>query len=234
MSKLKLIVGLGNPGAQYDATRHNAGAEWLKTIADQAQIPLALDPKFKGLLGRGTVLGVELRLLIPTTYMNRSGDSVGALARYYKIEPQEILVAYDEVAFAPGVVKLRHGGGDNGHNGVKSVSSGLGGKAEFYRLRIGVGHPGDKAQVVHYLTEQKPPLVERELIQSSLVWPDQLLCDVVHGRWQAAINALHGRGTERKPSGSSDNEAYKKDQQKAEHRMKERSENQDSPPSAQL
>ena len=141
---LKLIVGLGNPGSAYADTRHNVGAVWVRELARRYSINLGVDTKFKGELGRGLIGGTDVRLLLPSTFMNNSGESVGAVSRFFKLEPQEILVAYDEVAFEPGVVKLKQGGGSNGHNGVKSVIAGLGNRDEFVRLRIGVGHPGSR------------------------------------------------------------------------------------------
>ena len=149
MSGLKLIVGLGNPGPAYADTRHNVGAVWVRQLARRYSISLGVDTKFKGEIGRGLIGGTDVRLLLPSTFMNNSGESVGAVSRFFKLEPQEILVAYDEVAFEPGVVKLKQGGGSNGHNGVKSVIAGLGNRDEFVRLRIGVGHPGSKLSLIH-------------------------------------------------------------------------------------
>ena len=191
MTALKLIVGLGNPGAQYEKTRHNVGAVWVRELAHRFNIPLAQDTKFKGEIGRGVIAGVDLRLLIPSTFMNLSGDSSGAVARFYKIEPEEILVAYDEVAFEPGVVKLKSGGGDNGHNGVKSVRAGCANQDQFHRLRIGVGHPGSKDKVNAYLTQQTPQQSERELTAASGHFAEALLADIVAGNWQSAMTALH-------------------------------------------
>ena len=136
---IRLIVGLGNPGSSYAATRHNVGFRFVEALAGRCGIGLAKSSKFKAVAGRGTVAGVDLRLLLPTTYMNRSGEAVGALARYYRIDAESILVAHDEVAFAPGVLRLKAGGGSNGHRGIESIVDGLGSR-EFLRLRIGVGH----------------------------------------------------------------------------------------------
>jgi PTH1 family peptidyl-tRNA hydrolase len=191
LTALKLIVGLGNPGAQYEKTRHNVGAVWVRELAQRFNIALAQDTKFKGEIGRGLIGGVDIRLLIPSTFMNLSGDSSGAVARFYKIEPEEILVAYDEVAFEPGVVKLKSGGGDNGHNGVKSVRAGCANQDQFHRLRIGVGHPGSKDKVNAYLTQQTPQQSERELTAASGHFAEALLSDMVNGNWQSAMTALH-------------------------------------------
>jgi PTH1 family peptidyl-tRNA hydrolase len=125
------------------------------------------DAKFKGYVGRGDIVGHDVRLLIPTTYMNLSGESVGAFAHFYKIDADEILVAYDEMAFAPGVLRLKSGGGDNGHNGVRSVIAHLGNARGFQRLRIGVGHPGDRSQVTPFLTSHRMPADERQLVEDA-------------------------------------------------------------------
>ncbi len=194
MAMLKLIVGLGNPGPRYAATRHNIGASWVRQLAARYGINLYLETKFKGELGYGQMAGAALRLLVPDTFMNNSGDSVGALARYYKIAPEEMLVAYDEMAFAPGVVRLKAGGGDNGHNGLKSVRAGCGNNGNFHRLRIGVGHPGDKGLVTAYLTQHTMPADQRALAEQALDMPESLVKDMVQMNWQAAMNVLHATG----------------------------------------
>ena len=191
MSTLKLIVGLGNPGAQYEATRHNIGARWVASLAQQWGIQLAADSKFKGAIGRGDVAGTDLRLLLPSTYMNLSGESVGAVARFYKIDIDDILVAYDEMAFEPGLVRLKTGGGDNGHNGLKSVRSGCGSNGNYHRLRIGVGHPGDKNLVTAYLTQRTMPSKERELVEDAISFGNSIMQDIVNKNWQAAMNVIH-------------------------------------------
>ena len=196
MTGLKLIVGLGNPGPAYADTRHNVGAVWVRELARRYSISLGVDTKFKGEIGRGLIGGTDVRLLLPSTFMNNSGESVGAVSRFFKLEPQEILVAYDEVAFEPGVVKLKQGGGSNGHNGVKSVIAGLGNRDEFVRLRIGVGHPGSKVQVIPYLTKQTPRQSEREQIAAAGDFSDALIADMMRGEWQLAMTTLHAPETE--------------------------------------
>ena len=191
MAALKLIVGLGNPGPVYADTRHNVGAAWVREMARRYSIPLNLDTKFKGEIGRGAVAGVDIRFLVPSTFMNNSGEAVGSVSRFYKIDPLEILIAYDEVAFEPGTARLKHGGGSNGHNGVKSVVAGLGNKDDFYRLRIGVGHPGSKDQLIPYLTKQIPQQSEREEIAQSVSFAESIVVDVVKGEWQRAMTSLH-------------------------------------------
>ncbi|MEM1433171.1 MAG: aminoacyl-tRNA hydrolase [Pseudomonadota bacterium] len=193
MSAIALIVGLGNPGPTYAATRHNVGQRWVETLADRFRIPLQPESKFSGLVGRGRIAQNDVRLLVPTTYMNDSGRAVAALANFYKWTPDRILVAYDEMAFEPGQVRLREGGGDNGHNGVRSIVAGLGRQKGFLRLRIGVGHPGDARRVTSYLTQQKPPQSERELIEQGLDRiNDALLGKILGGAIGEAMNTLHG------------------------------------------
>ncbi len=194
MSALKLIVGLGNPSPQYDATRHNIGALWVRDLARRYNITLSNDTKFKGEIGRGEIAGVDLRLLVPATYMNLSGDSVGAVQRFFRIAIDEILVAYDEMAFEPGTVRLKQGGGDNGHNGVKSVRAGCGNDGGFHRLRIGVGHPQDKKLVTAYLTQHKMPASERRLVEEATNFDEPLIQQIVLGHWQQAMNVMHASG----------------------------------------
>lgn len=190
MTDIRLIVGLGNPGPRYADTRHNVGVRFVQALAARYGIAFVDATKFKGAVGRGTIAGVDLRLLIPDTYMNLSGESVGPLVHFYKIAPTEVVVAYDEVAFEPGVVRLKSGGGANGHNGIKSVAKGLGSK-DFHRLRIGVGHPGDKELMTSYLTSVTMPAVERELAEAACRLDADVVDSLVHGQMQAAMNALH-------------------------------------------
>ena len=194
MSALKLIVGLGNPSPQYDATRHNVGALWVRELARHYNIPLAANVKLKGEIGRGVVAGVDLRLLVPSTYMNLSGESVGAVMRFYKFNVDQLLVAYDEMAFDPGIARLKKGGGDNGHNGVKSVRSGCGNDGNFHRLRIGVGHPNDKNLVTAYLTQHTMPASERQLVTRATEFDETLMGHIVQGQWQQAMNVMHVAG----------------------------------------
>ena len=193
MPAIRLIAGLGNPGPQYQHTRHNVGAELVAALARRYRITLAEVGKFKGLVGRGLVASHDVRLLLPLTYMNLSGESVGAVARFYKIEPAEIVVAYDEVAFEPGVLRLKIGGGDNGHNGIRSVIAGLGSNRDFLRLRIGVGHPGDKHLVTAYLTSVRMPEAERRLMEDVFEIPEPVLAALLAGDLQKAMTALHSR-----------------------------------------
>lgn len=167
MSNIKLIVGLANPGAKYEATRHNAG-EWLvDQIARQFNVQLKEENKFFGKVAKINTVSNEVRLLVPTTFMNLSGKSVGALANFYRIKPEEILVAHDELDLPPGVVKIKQGGGHGGHNGLKDIVAALGNNNTFYRLRIGIGHPGHKDLVSAYVLG-KPAPTDQTLIDAAI------------------------------------------------------------------
>ena len=191
MADVRLIVGLGNPGPRYELTRHNAGAGFVEYLAGRFGVVLRDEPRFKGRMGRGEVLGHDVRMLIPTTYMNLSGSSVAAVVRFYKMAVDEVLVAYDEMAFEPGVLRLKAGGGDNGHNGVRSIISQLGNAAGFLRLRIGVGHPGNRGRVERYLTSERMPEDDRRQMEASWRMEDGVLAAILAGDLQAAMNALH-------------------------------------------
>jgi PTH1 family peptidyl-tRNA hydrolase len=188
---IRLIAGLGNPGPRYADTRHNVGAGFVSGLARRFGITLNGDSKFKGEIGRGELLGQDVRLLIPSTFMNLSGESVGAVARFYKLDPAELLVAYDEMAFDPGVLRLKTGGGANGHNGISSVIEGLGNERGFQRLRIGVGHPGEQSRVTAYLTSVTMPAAERALIEEALEIPDDVLGSLLSSDLHKAMNWLH-------------------------------------------
>ena len=191
MASLRLIVGLGNPGPAYAATRHNIGVAFVRYLASRFGIGFTAASKVKGEAGRGLVGDADLRLLLPGCYMNQSGEVVAPYARYYRVAPEEMLVAYDEVAFEPGVARLKTGGGANGHNGIKSLIEHLGSR-DFHRLRIGVGHPGDKAQMVRYLTAVNMPAEERERAMAAFTLDDELLIALAQGRMQVVMNHLHG------------------------------------------
>ncbi|MCL2900321.1 aminoacyl-tRNA hydrolase [Brenneria tiliae] len=167
MSSIKLIVGLANPGAEYAATRHNAGAWYVDRLADVQRQPLKEESKFFGYTSRLTLAGHDIRLLVPTTFMNLSGKAVAAMATFYRIQPAEILVAHDELDLLPGVAKLKLGGGHGGHNGLKDIISKLGNNPDFHRLRIGIGHPGDKNKVTGFVLG-KPPSSELALIDKAI------------------------------------------------------------------
>lgn len=193
---IRLIVGLGNPGPRYADTRHNVGAWFVSTLARRGGIRLSSEAKFKGELGRGDLVGHDVRLLLPTTFMNLSGESVGAVARFFKIPAAEILVAYDEMAFEPGMVRLKSGGGANGHNGIGSLIECLGNERGFHRLRIGVGHPGDRSRVTAYLTSVTTPAAERSQIEAGFDLPDAVLGQLLEGENQKVMNWLHAPDAE--------------------------------------
>ena len=188
---IRLIVGLGNPGPEYEQTRHNAGQLFVEKLASAERITLERSDRFHGRQGRMQFAGEDVRLLVPTTYMNNSGRAVGAMAQFYKIEPPEILVAYDEVAFAPGIARIKKGGGLNGHNGLRDIVASLGNRDDFVRLRVGVGHPGDKNQVVAYLTGRRMPAEERKLLDATFERAITVLPTLVKGDINAAMTALH-------------------------------------------
>lgn len=139
MTAIQLIVGLGNPGPEYDQTRHNAGALFVERLADSQRVSLALDKKYFGLVGKFSHQGRDVRLLIPTTYMNRSGQAVAALANFFRIPVDAMLVAHDELDMPPGVAKLKLGGGHGGHNGLRDIIAQCGNQNGFHRLRLGIG-----------------------------------------------------------------------------------------------
>lgn len=189
MNGIQLIAGLGNPGAEYEATRHNAGFWWLDQVCAMTSSKLSVEAKFSGLAGRLKAASHEAWLLKPTTFMNASGRSVAALARFYKIPPEAILVVHDELDLAPGSVKLKKGGGHGGHNGLKDIAAHLG-TADFWRLRLGVGHPGDKDAVINYVLH--PPMREEmQLIEQSIDTSTALLPLLLEGSFEAAMLKLH-------------------------------------------
>ncbi|MFO7808755.1 aminoacyl-tRNA hydrolase [Guyparkeria sp.] len=186
---IKLIVGLGNPGQKYDGTRHNAGFWAVDAIAAALSGHWAEGRKFKGATTRVIVDGVDLRLLRPDTFMNRSGQSVGPLAQFFKIAPEEILVIHDELDLPPGRMRLKCGGGHGGHNGLKDIQAALG-SADFWRLRIGVGHPGHRDAVVGYVLTNPPP-DERRLIEDVVIEVRHLAPKLVHADDTALMQAIN-------------------------------------------
>jgi PTH1 family peptidyl-tRNA hydrolase len=161
---IRMLVGLGNPGPEYEHTRHNAGFWWLDAAARKLRATLVPERSYFGLAARVNRPEGPVWLLAPMTYMNLSGKSVAALARFYKIEPQEILVAHDELDLQPGHVKLKLGGSATA-NGVKDICAQLG-SADFWRLRLGIGHPGDKSQVIDYVLQRAKPAEENAIVDS--------------------------------------------------------------------
>ncbi|MFC0179294.1 aminoacyl-tRNA hydrolase [Thorsellia kenyensis] len=189
-NSVKLIVGLANPGAEYSQTRHNAGAWYIDQLTRRYNLTWQNESKFSALTSRTSILGKDIRFLIPTTFMNLSGKAVCALANFYRIETEEILVAHDELDILPGISKFKKGGGHGGHNGLKDIISKMQNNTNFLRLRIGIGHPGDKNKVSGFVLG-KPPQNEFELIEKSIaeaaVCTDILLCEGL----KEAMNRLH-------------------------------------------
>ena len=187
MPGIRLIVGLGNPGREYERTRHNAGFWLVERFAAQERIALKREAKYHAHVGRHEPSGAWL--LLPQTYMNASGKSVALLAGFFKIPPAEILVAHDELDFLPGVAKMKQGGGVAGHNGLKDIAARVGG-LDFWRLRIGIGHPGDKNQVADYVL-RKPSAEDREDIERAIDRSLEILPQCLAGDLQGAMLKLH-------------------------------------------
>lgn len=188
MTGIKLFVGLGNPGANYSNTRHNAGFWWVDLIAQQTNSTLASESKFFGIAGKLNQ-HANRWLLMPTTFMNASGKAVAALANYYKILPEEIMVIHDELDLPAGEIKLKFGGGHGGHNGLRDIHSALGTK-DYWRLRVGIGHPGNRNEVVNFVL--KPPTKgEQTAIDDCLYESSKQLEQLVAGEFEKAMLALH-------------------------------------------
>jgi peptidyl-tRNA hydrolase, PTH1 family len=189
----RLIVGLGNPGREYKETRHNAGFWWIEGLADTLQASFRAESKFQAQVAATRGSEGDMRLAMPQTFMNRSGLAVASLARFYRVAPAEILVAHDELDLKPGVVKLKQGGGNAGHNGLKDIAAALG-SGDFWRLRLGIGHPRDGAlseqEVADYVLHP-PPGEERLLIADAIaralaIWPW-----LARGETERAMHELH-------------------------------------------
>lgn len=187
---LRLIVGLGNPGPDYSETRHNAGFWFCERLARELGVSFARESRYHGLVAKSRLAGADFWLLMPQTFMNRSGQSVQALAHFYRIEPAEMLVVHDELDIPPGQLRLKFGGGLGGHNGLKDITSHLG-TQDYWRLRIGIGHPGDRNEVVNYVL--KPPRkeeageIDTAIDRALLAWP--LLAKSEYNAAMQKINA---------------------------------------------
>ena len=188
MSKISLIVGLGNPGTEYAQTRHNAGFWFVQRLAEQYGIQLKADPKYKGISGRGNIEGQDVRLLLPTTFMNLSGQSVVPFAKFYQIAPEAILIAHDELDMNPGVIRLKTGGGHGGHNGLRDIVPHIG--SNFHRLRIGIGHPGSKERVSGHVLS-KAPSSEQNLMDDAIAHALSRIQLLVNGDIQQAMNQIN-------------------------------------------
>jgi PTH1 family peptidyl-tRNA hydrolase len=190
VSAIQLIVGLGNPGREYEDTRHNAGAWLVSQLAQQQRCTLSNESKFSGLTGRIDIAGQDIRLLIPTTFMNLSGQAVAAVATFFKIPLDAILVAHDELDIAAGTARLKQSGGHGGHNGLRDIINKFGNQNNFHRLRIGIGHPGSADKVVGYVLN-KPTHDERISIDAAIDAALKVLPLAASGQWSRAMNQLH-------------------------------------------
>ena len=186
---IRLFVGLGNPGPEYELTRHNAGFWWLDEVAHSLKASLVMDRNYHGLVARTTVNGQTVWLLKPQTFMNLCGKSVAALARFFKITPQEILIAHDELDIVPGEAKLKLGGSHAGHNGLRDIHAQLG-TDDYWRLRLGIGHPGVKAEVVNWVLK-RPSLDERLAIDQSIARSLKALPHLLAGEMDKSTLLIH-------------------------------------------
>ncbi len=185
---IRLVAGLGNPGQQYAATRHNAGFWWVDQLASELGGRWATEGKFSGQVAKVRGPEGDLWLLKPDTFMNRSGQAVGSLARFYKISPAEVLVVHDELDLPPGTVRLKQGGGHGGHNGLKDIDAQIG--RDYWRLRLGIGHPGDRDKVTGFVLD-RPSCAEEDNIELAMrraldVWPQ-----IARGDFERAMMQLH-------------------------------------------
>ena len=194
---IRLFVGLGNPGPQYDDTRHNAGFWYIDALARQLGVTLQPDRAYHGLVARANTPEGPVWLLQPQTFMNLSGKSVSALARFFKVTPGEVLVAHDELDLLPGQVKLKQGGGHAGHNGLRDIHAQLGDPG-YWRLRLGIGHPGIKTEVAAYVL-RKPPAAEREAIDKCIQQALDATTCFLKGDMPGATHKVHAQPQRPKP-----------------------------------
>ena len=191
MPAIQLIVGLGNPGPEYEPTRHNAGFWFVDELVQRCGQSFRSEQRSQSEVARCLLDGNECRLQKPMTFMNRSGQAVSALARFFKIPLQQILIVHDELDLPPGTIRLKKGGGHGGHNGLRDLISYLGSK-DFHRLRVGIGHPGHRDQVVDYVL-RKPSKEDRRQIDDAIYDALNVMPDVVEGKFELAMNSLHVR-----------------------------------------
>lgn len=190
-SPVQLIVGLGNPGPKYEQTRHNVGFVFVDALARSKGATFRPESKFHGDVCKLSLGGSDIWLLKPGTFMNLSGKAVAALARFYKLAPESLLVVHDELDIAPGQLRLKQGGGHGGHNGLRDIIAQLGSR-DFYRLRIGIGHPGSSREVTNYVLG-KASGDDRQLIENAIDDALHELPLILDGEWQKAMNHLHSR-----------------------------------------
>lgn len=186
---IKLIVGLGNPGREYEATRHNAGVWFVDALAKQYNCSLSLQSKFQGMTDKMQCQQQICHLFVPNTYMNVCGRAVAAIMRFYKIDPTALLVVHDELDFDAGVIRLKEGGGHGGHNGLRDIIACIGSK-DFYRMRVGIGHPGNKNKVASFVL--KPPTKQEQVkIEASIDEGLAVIPELLDGDYQRAFHWLH-------------------------------------------
>jgi PTH1 family peptidyl-tRNA hydrolase len=186
---IKLFVGLGNPGAEYEATRHNAGFWWIDALARDLKVNLSSDRSYHGLVARTSIAGQVVWLLEPQTFMNVSGKSVAALARFFKIQPDEIMVVHDELDVVPGQAKLKFGGSHAGHNGLRDIHEKLG-TGDYWRLRLGIGHPGVKSEVINWVLK-KPDSEQRTAIEDCISRTLKAVPAMLDGEMDKATAIVH-------------------------------------------
>ncbi len=186
---IQLIVGLANPGKDYASTRHNAGAWWVQALCAQYNISLQIQSKLQAQVGQATIGTAKIRCAIPTTYMNHSGQALNNIAKYFDIPADEILVAHDELDFTPGVIRLKNGGGHGGHNGLRDIIPQLG-TPNFHRLRIGIGHPGNRDLVADYVLAY-PSKHDKQLIDTAIEDSLNIVPTILIGDLAKAMNQLH-------------------------------------------
>lgn len=188
---IKLFVGLGNPGLEYQDTRHNAGFMWIDLLAEKLGISLSMERSYYGFVARTQLKGQTIWLLQPQTYMNRSGQSVSALARFFKILPEQILVIHDDLDLLPGQSKLKLGGSPAGHNGLKDIDAQLGSR-DYWRLRIGIGHPGVRSEVVNWVLKRPAP-EHRDAIEDCISRTLDAIPDLIEGNFEAATRIINAK-----------------------------------------
>ena len=188
-SGISLIVGLGNPGPQYSATRHNAGFWFIEKLCEIYNCRLTAESKFKGHIGKTTIAGKECYLFQSATYMNHSGQALKLVSHFYKIKPKQILVVHDELDLPPGSARLKFDGGHGGHNGLRDINDHLGTRG-YYRLRLGIGHPNDRDMVTDYVLH-KPSVADKMQIMQALEQAIDVMPSIINGQFEKAMNQLH-------------------------------------------
>ena len=190
MASTFLSAGLGNPGDRYSETRHNAGFWFLDALARRSSLTFRNEAKFHGLYCKGPIQGTQQLLLMPSTFMNRSGQSVGAVAKFFKLPPEQVLIVHDELDLPPGQMKLKTGGGHGGHNGLRDIHAQLG-SPNYHRLRLGIGHPGNAKQVADYVLKS-PGKSDRMAIDGAIDEALRALPLILDSEFPRATNQING------------------------------------------